>query len=383
MTYARQRLWLGITGVGSTVVLSAAALLFDLPHRFMRSPVDQSFAGTLAAIALVFVGHALVILPLDVVGGVVVVRERPSLIRWAASWLRAVFVQWLWFALAVAMLLRTAQEFGTIAALLVFVLMQLVLLSQQGLLAQLVGGVRMLPVSEKLTAAASAAGIPAGMVREIAADDHSFVGGWTGVSVHQLWVAERWVSALSAGQLAVALARRVGVRALGLRQRGVLVALAWNTIGFALAASAPRASLANAAGFVTVMAWFTLWQFVGVLVLPSLSRPAVLAADRWAWRTHADTLVASTITQLDRWQDDEAERGRRVETVFHPVPSRGARLRALTAGDQPSGNGFMAAGAWHATRMMLYLGWAGLGGLSRVVHCNLGRPTVWVMLPGD
>ncbi len=32
---------------------------------------------------------------------------------------------------------------------------------------------------------------------------------------------------------------------------------------------------------------------------------------------------------------------------------------------------------------MLFLSWAGLGGLARAVHCNIGRPSVWVMLPGD
>ena len=266
----------------------------------------------------------MLLLPLDVVGGLEVVRDRPSPLRCTASWLRAVLVQWLWFAVAVAMLLRTAQQLGTTVALLVFALLQQVLLSRQGLFALLVGGVRMRPLSSKLSAAASAAGIAPSAVREIAADDRSFVGGWTGADARRLWVAERWVTALSADQLAVALSRRAGVRTLGLRRRGVLVALAWNTIGFALAVGAPHASLVTAAGFVVVMAWFTLWQFVGVLVLPSFSRPAVLAADRWARGTHVDTLVASTITQLDRWQDDEAERGPRVEAVFHPVPSRGA-----------------------------------------------------------
>jgi hypothetical protein len=33
--------------------------------------------------------------------------------------------------------------------------------------------------------------------------------------------------------------------------------------------------------------------------------------------------------------------------------------------------------------MMLYLSWAGIGGLSRAVHCNVGRPPLWVLLPGD
>jgi len=39
--------------------------------------------------------------------------------------------------------------------------------------------------------------------------------------------------------------------------------------------------------------------------------------------------------------------------------------------------------AWHAARTALYLSWAGVGLLGRAVHCNLGRPEVWVFLPSD
>jgi hypothetical protein len=266
---------------------------------------------------------------------------------------------------------------------MVFLLLQIVLLSRQGLIAWLAGSVRMQAVSPALIAAATAAGIAPRAVREVDATDPSFVGAWTGIDAQRLWVPQRWVRELSADQLSIALARRAGVRALGLRRRGVLVAVAWNTVGFALAASAPRAELLTAAGFVTVIAWFTLWSFAGVLVLPTLSRPAVIAADRWARSSHNVADVTETIARLDAWQDDEATRSPGIEAVFHPVPSRTVRLRALDASDQPTDTVAVASGAWHATRMMLYLSWAGVGGLSRAVHCNVGRPALWVMLPGD
>jgi hypothetical protein len=379
MTYARRRLWLGITGVGSTVLLATAGIAFDLPHHLISPIADQTFGNALAAIALTFMGHALLLAPLDLIGGLVIVRERPRVLQWLASWLRAVTVQWLWFALAAALLLRTGQQFGITAALMVFVLLQLTLLSRQGLIAWLAGGVHMEALSPELSAAATAAGINPNTVREIDADDPSFVGAWSGADAQRLWVPQRWVTGLTAAQLVIALTRRVAVKSLGLRRRGVLVAVAWNSIGFVVATAAPRADLVTAPGFVTTLAWFTLWSFLGVLVLPSLSRTAVFVADGVAARTYDAALVAATITQLDQWQDDEPERGPRVETIFHPVPSRSARLAALRTPrtDDPT------VGAWHATRMMLYLSWAGLGGLSRAVHCNVGRPSVWVMLPGD
>ncbi len=382
MTYARQRLWLGIAGVGLTVVLCTAAVVFDLPHRLIHPQADRTFATTLASIALTWMLHALLLLPADVIGGAIVVRERPGAVRWVASWLVGVTVQWLWFALAAAMLLRSAQQVGHTPALVVFLLLQLVLLSRQGLVARLVGGVRPRDPSSALRDAANAAGIAPGRVREVETREPSFVGAWTGIAAGHLWVPAHWVNELSAQQLVVALSRRRAVVALGLRRRGVLVALAWNTLGFTLASSAPHADLVTAAGFVSTMAWFTLWSFLGALVLPTISRPAVLSADLDASRAHDAALVSETITRLDRWQDDEAERSAGVEMIFHPVPSRGARLRALASHDAADA-GSLATGSWHATRMMLFLSWAGLGGLSRAVHCNVGRPAVWVMLPGD
>jgi hypothetical protein len=382
MTYARSRLWLGISGVGTTVLLSAGALVFDLPHRLIHPSVDQSFGTALAAIALTWMLHAALLLPLDFIGGVMVVPHARGPLRWLSMWLRGITVQWCWFALAAALLLRTAQQFGVTKALLVFLLLQLVLLSRQGVVAWLVGGLRMRAVSPKLAQAAVAVGLTEPDVREIDCDDRAFVGGWSGGNGAPLWVPSHWVSELTSEQLTVAIARRVSVRDSGLRRRGVLVAQVWTTAGFAIAASSPHADLVTAAGFVSTMAWFTLWSFLGVLVLPSLSRPAVFAADRRVALTYDPAVVASTIAQLDAWQDDESERSALVETIFHPVPSRAARQHAIdgvTAGDAAT----PSTAAWHATRMMLFLSWAGLGGLARAVHCNIGRPSLWAMFPGD
>lgn len=381
MTYARQRLWLGITGVGTTVMLCIAAVTLDLPHRFLNPLADQSFGSAVASIALVWMLHAALLLPVDIAGGLLVVRVKPGVLRWLAGWLRGVTVQWLIFALSASLLLRAGQQFGLTSAMLVFLLLQVMLLSRQGLVAWMAGGIRLQDAAPELTALATAAGIPSAAVRIADSDDPAFVGGWTGTDAQRLWIPARWIELLSGEQMAVVLSRRAAVKRLGLRRRGVLVALAWNTVGFVLATSAPRADLVTAAGFVTMMAWFTLWSFAGVLVLPSLSRPAVFNADAAARRSHERDAVAGTITQLDQWQDDEPERGERVETIFHPVPSRGARLRALDAAAAAAPAA--SSGAWHATRMMLYLSWAGIGGLARAVHCNIGRPSLWVMLPGD
>jgi hypothetical protein len=68
-----------------------------------------------------------------------------------------------------------------------------------------------------------------------------------------------------------------------------------------------------------------------------------------------------------------------VETIFHPVPARSLRLAALDGTYTPS----TALAAHHAARHALYLAWGLLSPLSRAVHCNVGRPALWVIWPGD
>ena len=94
-------------------------------------------------------------------------------------------------------------------------------------------------------------------------------------------------------------------------------------------------------------------------------------------RTGKAGLLEQTMTALDRLQDDEPARARAIEAVFHPIPSLSRRLAALAAPEGPR------LGPWHAARTALFLSWAGFGFLSRAVHCNSGRPELWVLLPCD
>lgn len=383
-TYARQRLRLGIGAVGSTVLLALAAVAFALPHRLLPPSADTSFASALAAIFLAVLVHAALLAPFDVLGGVVVVRESPGAARWLGRVLRALVVQWAFLMLAVALVMRMAQHFGTAAALAVAVLLQLALVHRQGWMARLASGVRTRAPSPAVLEAARDVGLPASRLRaaEVAAEP-AFTGGWVGLGGPTLWFPAHWERALDAGALRAQLARRVGVLTSGLRRRGVLVAIAWNTAGLVLALQLPRADLVTAAGVVTVMAYATLWSFVGVLVLPSRSRPAVLAADAFGAAATTRDDVARTVRTLDALQDDEPARSEWVERIFHPVPAREARLAALAALPEPIDARAAAQGAWHATRMMLYTSGGALGLLGRAVHCNVGRPGLWVLYPGD
>ena len=86
------------------------------------------------------------------------------------------------------------------------------------------------------------------------------------------------------------------------------------------------------------------------------------------------------MARLDSFQDDEPERSRWVEAIFHPVPSVANRTSVTSAGEVTK---MERPIAWHAARMTLFMSWACMGTLVRAVHCNVGRPELWVMLPTD
>ena len=68
MSYARSRLWLGISGVGMIVMLSLACLLMKLPPVFLPTNVNWGFSDPLALMA-VFCSLVTLMLPLDLMGG--------------------------------------------------------------------------------------------------------------------------------------------------------------------------------------------------------------------------------------------------------------------------------------------------------------------------
>jgi hypothetical protein len=180
---------------------------------------------------------------------------------------------------------------------------------------------------------------------------------------------------LSPEQLAITIARRLEAIESGSRTRGVLLAFAWVLVGFVLSAMLPGAGVTSVGELAMTCCGFTLWSFLGLLTLPTLSRQAAYAIDRKVIDQGASQeSLFRAVQTLDRLQDDEPKRPALIEAIFHPVPSVDKR-RIESANTFPI--------AWHAARMTLFVSWASMGMLVRAVHCNVGRPELWVMLPTD
>ncbi len=336
MTYAQARLCLGIAGVGLWVTLSAVGLS-------MASFGWREFLGV----------YLLGQFPLDYLGGYWLPLRygRRTEGRFWRPYLRGVAVQTL-LLMAFGGLILMLGEWGGRGPVLVG---QLCLM-----LAMLEGQ----------------AGLARGLVGELG-EDLGYTGGIAGLPRREVIVVPiAWdAGAGSAGLRTVVYQRRRAAIESGSRTRGVWLAIGWNLCGFQLASWLPGAGVAEEGALVRTALGFALWSFLGVLLLPTVSRWGVFEVDQAAKRFGLrEPDFSEAVRELDRRQDDEPRRAAGVEAIFHPLP--GVESRIAHFGDERA-----AFGAWNAARYALFLAWPCLGLLSRAVHCNVGRPELWVFLP--
>jgi len=379
LTYARSRLYLGMTGVGTVVLMAIGVLAFDIPATAFANATEHSLARALIDVGLVFAMTVLLLFPFDLLGGVRLVRHRTGAVRWLLAWGRGVLLQWLVWMGAAAALLTAARMAGTMGTLAVFIAVQLLLAVFRGRFARLIASFTVHPPSSAFVQAAERAGLEVQHLLVVDGPDEGFVGGWSGLLPRTLVVPRRWEQ-LPPHALAAQLARRALVAERGAHWRGVVGAIVWNTVGFLIVQQLTGTTPATAAGLITLAAGMTLWAFLGVLLLPTPSRAAVYAADTAVAARMGAEAVRVGIERLDQWQDDEPTRSPIIERIFHPVPARTHRLANLTSG---GASGLKPWHTHHLARHALWLGWGSFSLVSRAVHCNVGRPALWAMLPGD
>lgn len=339
MTYPKARLYLGTTGVGTWVTLSLV-LLLDPPQPW--------------ELLLLWV---LVSFPLDLLGGQILPRQFdepvPGFLPWFRKWARAVGVQVLIFSASGALLMMASAP-QALVAVQAAILVALVAL--QDPIARATGAIQKIRSTSLMN-------MPATLYQS---EDPDFSGGISGLPGCELLALPRgWPGRVA---LVLMVRRRLLVES-GSRSLGVIVAAAWNLTGFALAS---YGGISNGQDLSRTALLFTLWSFLGLLILPKLSHKGAQYAD---YLTLKEVSLDNFQHYLD-WTEDEAEgTSTSVERTFYPIPSRESRLRAL--------RNKAKFAPWNVARMALFLSWGCWGLLGRAVHCNTGRPALWVYLPVD
>ncbi len=376
------RLWLGITGVGSLVVVSIILILTQSAGTIFPT-TDFSLRADYFALAGFLASFVIFMIPFDLLGGFILPRrfgrDSRSFNNVAKRWARGTALQSTLFLLTAVAVLTVGSWTGRLGAFGLVGLLAVLLLLLQGTFAQVLTQGKASDQDERVEPALqqiNSWGLKPLPIVVLDNSDGGFTGGLIGLpGSTSIVIPKFWVDRLSPSELAVALARRVEASSSRLQLRGLVVALIWTLSGFLLSTYLPGAGVRSVAQLVTTCCGFTCWTFIGLLVLPTVSRKASYTIDRAVLRRGVPPeLLDKTLAALDRFQDDEPQRAGVIETIFHPVPSIENRRM---------GSGSSGSGAWHAARMMLFLSWSCLGFLSRAVHCNAGRPELWVMLPTD
>ncbi|MEM9354698.1 MAG: hypothetical protein AAGB04_00665 [Pseudomonadota bacterium] len=382
MTYARARLWLGITGVG-TMVIVACFLVITRRHETIFSTAEVWRDNDVWSLGAFIGAFMLIMLPLDLLGGFVLPnshhRQSTTFAEFFGPWLIGVMLQSFLFLSTGLSILAIGRLFGLGGVLTLLATLCVAYVAMQGNLVRLtIDGAQSRPARHlaMLRRKLQQFRVVTRPVEVLSHNDPGFTGGVVGLPGRETIIIPRsWFNHLSTEQLAIAVTRRLIAIESNSRSKGLLLALLWILTGFTLSTLLPGAGVKSVAQLVTTCAGFTLWTFFGLLVLPSVSRLASYSIDRkLVERGVSPQLLESTLTALDRLQDDEPERSKLIETIFHPVPSVANRREPSYAD---------GGGAWHAARMVLFLSWSCLGLLSRAVHCNAGRPELWIMLPTD
>lgn len=352
---ARRRLVLGITNVGFWVLAACAGLV--ALSRSGAGNVDLVFDG------LILAGAVVVQAAFDLVGGFFLMpAPQPTVDGFLRGWCRGACGHTA--ALAGIGLLSYASFRASGGFVPAVVLATAGLAIGRRWALGLVGGVGTV-----------GAGHDGGEVLAAGCDDPAFTGGIVGWGRRAVsLLPARWLQELPGGELAVESARRSWQITAGLPGRTILLVLGWNVAGAVTGSLLFGLAARPAAGALLLHAcWMTLWAFGSLLILPSLSRRSVFAADRAVLDAGLDP--RNWIARFPGIVGEDGGANGLVQTIFYPVPS--ARLRSLHL--EEAGAAGPVPGS--LARANLYYSWATCTLLGRAVHCNVGRPALWVFPP--
>ncbi len=359
--YQRRRLWLGIGGIGTVLVLQWIGLVGCFPAWVNQETAASTwFGGSLGGVlmaALLAAAAVLVQLPFDLLGRRVEARwhqwRRPDaaghggpgagLRSWWRRWWSSA---WRWIAAAAmgGLVLGMAWETDK-SRWLAWSILGLGLLSGIAVTLPVRPGERV-ESDDRTDAWTTEArrhvvehGLAWPRIRWYDHGERSLAGGWHGLGPWaRLWLSTSLLDVdprIGAGLII----REIGHADRGDRAFGVLASAAWIAAGLALswilAGELIGRGAATPAGLVVVIAAvMSTWSWIGLFVWPALGRTQVMAADRFMLR------AGMTREEAVEVLDELATRNRPDETlpptvafVFHPIPPMETRRRALRGDD--------------------------------------------------
>ena len=369
MTYTRSRIWLGSLNVGFWLLASGLGLLFGFPEAYTQFLAPLPGLAQWAVFVLIYV---LLSFPFDWIGGHRLPyahgRSQDSFGRWLGKWARGAGIHAAILWLTGIMLWGASLWLGILGGLGWMAIMMLLLTGFQLFLAQ---GMATLPETIESNRGR--------WIFYVESEDRGFTGGVYGVpGKENIILPQYWKRKFDKKVNSALLARRHGAIITGSHGRGIGSAVLVNLalLGIALWLSPDGA--ASISGLVrTSLTYTLLFGLALVGPFPWLSRRGVFEVDRWSYHKGVDgDALRESFQVTDRLREDPSRDVPLIGKWLVSVPDEKMRLQNLQT-QKPK------KGAWQATRHAVFTSWAGVNLLSRAMHYHIGRPDLWVFLPGD
>lgn len=211
---------------------------------------------------------------------------------------------------------------------------------------------------------------------EVDSRDPSFTGGISGIGPGAMTLMpESWKSTLTKEEIHTLVQRRLWAIKNNLPTRSLVTVLSWNLAGckigsllLGLSSHSPEQAM------LMQCAWMTWWGFLALLILPSLSRSSVFGADRAAAAQACN--ARGWIQKFPSLTGEDGNAKTVLQRIFYPIPSAAERIAHLE-------DSALAPVFGSVARSNLFLSLATLTILGRCVHCNVGRPELWIFPPSD
>lgn len=375
-SYPAARLKIGMSQVGMVVILCAAFILLNIEQWIVSLFVGAGIHESLS-LPVFFCFFALVALPLDILGGWYIPQKHgmssgATFLKYLSGYIRGALVQLGFYSLTAIAAYWSIQWIGLPGFLMTVMITLVFLIVNTRLLGAMVSGLRYTGQDVILRGRAR--------IVEVMSENTSFSGGISGLPGKETIVLPtKWKNLRGERISQLLLKRRSLAITTGAYARGLILAVSWVVSGAILGLLAGLSLDSSAALIMRAIEVSTIWTFLGLLILPTISRNAVRLIDIKMLEEGYDIdELRDFAATSDGFVAGEYSRSPVVETIFHPLPSTQFRfVSADKSGSQPKG------GCWNPVRQMLFYSWAGMNLLSRSVHCNAGMPDLWVHLPTD
>ena len=347
------RLQLGILNVGFWVLVTSSVLIWKTPLEILFNDLNPIF------LLIIWIATYVALqTPFDLISNVLLKNsDSPEILR--KQWIKGVAAQCLVFTLVSILLipatnLQSGFCIGSMLVLLVLATSRVSFLEW---------------ITSNKTQELADSTVP---TKIIDPQTSSFTGGlgWSLFSQFQI-LPEKWKND---SLVHIEKLRRNAHLKYGSSRRAIIGLIFWNSLGILLGAKISLYQSVNPAGSIIYFSsWMTIWSFISLLIFPFLSRGSLFAADRYA----ADIAPEETRKWLKKFPEKIDENGhvnRLLESIFYPIPSSSTRLEQLESHSSLPKLGNLA-------RSNLFLSWATFNLTARAVHCNVGKPALWVFPP--